>query len=95
MRRTASAGKSSKSRGSSTKRRASRASVTVAVCLKPEGAGDLVLRKLYRILPDKVAAKEGYLRVVDESGEDYLYPASHFAVVRVSAAVAKSLRLVA
>jgi hypothetical protein len=32
---------------------------------------------------------------VDESGEDYLYPASHFAVVRVSAAVAKSLRLVA
>ena len=65
------------------------------MCLKNEGCDDLELRKLYRLLPDKEAAAEGYLRVVDESGEDYLYPTSFFAVVRVPAAVSKTLSLVA
>jgi hypothetical protein len=59
--------------------------------MKNGGCGDLELRKVYRILPDKKAAAEGYLRVVDESGEDYLYPADHFAIVRVPAAAAKAL----
>lgn len=97
MKRTESAGKGSKSNGSSTKpRRASAASlVPAAVCLKNDGCDDLELRKLYRILPDKEGTAEGYLRVVDESGEDYLYPAKFFAVVRVPAAVAKTLSLVA
>jgi hypothetical protein len=36
---------------------------------------------LYRILPDETAAGEGYLRVIDDSGEDYLYPAGRFVMV--------------
>jgi hypothetical protein len=42
-------------------------------------------------LPDKKASAEGYLRVIDESGEDYLYPVDYFAIVRVPAAAAKAL----
>ncbi len=95
MKRTASAKKTSKSNGSSTKRLAAPRSARVALCLKNEGCGDLELRKLYPILSDRKASAEGYIRVIDESGDDYLYPANFFAVVRLPAAVAKSLRLVA
>lgn len=97
MKRTGSVAKGSRSNGSSTKRRAAGAKlqVAVALCLKNDGCDDLELRKLYRLLPDTKGAAEGYLRVVDESGEDYLYPASFFAVVRVPAAVAKTLLLIA
>ena len=66
-------------------------SVAAALCLKNGGCGDLEPRKLYRVLPDKKASAEGYLRVIDESGEDYLYPASYFAIVRIPAAAAKAL----
>jgi hypothetical protein len=69
--------------------------VPAAVCLNKDGCGDLELRKLYRILPDKQAAAEGYLRIIDESGDDYLYPAAKFAVVRVPSEAAKALLLVA
>ncbi len=41
-------------------------------------------RKFYQILPDEKAASEGYLRVVDESQEDYLYPESYFIFVELS-----------
>jgi hypothetical protein len=44
---------------------------------------DLERRKIYRLIPDEEAAKEGYLRVVDESGEDYLYPESYFVIVKL------------
>lgn len=43
----------------------------------------LELHKLYRILPDDDAAIDGDLRIVDESGEDYLYPAANFVVVEL------------
>jgi len=49
-----------------------------ALCIRNDDCEDLELRKVYRILPDASAAEEGYVRVVDESGEDYLYPASYF-----------------
>lgn len=52
-----------------------------AICVRNEGAEDLDLRKVYRVLPDKAAAAEGYLRVVDDSSEDYLYPAAYFVFV--------------
>jgi len=48
------------------------------LCIRSDDCEDLELRKVYRILPDDRAAEEGYVRVVDESGEDYLYPASYF-----------------
>jgi hypothetical protein len=97
MKRMESAGSGSKSNASSTrrKRRPTGSPVPAAVCLNNDGCGDLELRKLYRILPDKRAAAEGYLRIIDESGEDYLYPAVNFAVVRVPSEAAKTLLLVA
>jgi len=49
-----------------------------ALCVRNDDCEDIELRKVYRVLPDNDAAEEGYLRVVDESGEDYLYPASYF-----------------
>jgi hypothetical protein len=54
------------------------------LCVNDEECDDLELRKIYRVLPDKKAALEGYLRIVDESGEDYLYPESYFVPVRLS-----------
>ena len=45
---------------------------------------DLELRKIYQVLPDKSAARDDYIRIIDESGEDYLYPASYFVFVEVS-----------
>ena len=92
MKRTGSAGNGSKSSSSSTKRTSTKRSpVAAALCLKNGGCGDLLLRRLYRILPDKKAATEGYLRIVDESGEDYLYPFDYFILVRIPAAAAKKL----
>ncbi len=52
-----------------------------AICVENRGAEDLDIRKVYRVLPDKTAAATGYVRVVDESGEDYLYPADYFVFV--------------
>ena len=49
-----------------------------AICVENKGAEDLDVRKVYRVLPDKAAAAEGYLRVIDESGGDYLYPEEYF-----------------
>jgi hypothetical protein len=51
----------------------------------------LELHKIYRVVPDKAAAADGDLRVIDESGEDYLYPVSYFAPIKVPAAVEESL----
>jgi hypothetical protein len=62
-----------------------------AVCVSGEDCDDLQVRKLYHVLPDADAASEGYLRVVDDSGEDYLYPASRFVLVEFPQAVARKL----
>jgi hypothetical protein len=62
-----------------------------AVCVANEGCDDLQIWKLYRVLADATAAAEGYLRVVDESGEDYLYPATRFVVVEFSAIVEQQI----
>jgi hypothetical protein len=56
-----------------------------ALCVQDKDCEDLEKRKIYRVLPDKEAEKEGYLRVIDESGEDYLYPQSYFVLVQLSA----------
>ena len=46
------------------------------VCIKNDGySASLEKRKIYRALPDSQASAHGLLRIVDESGEDYLYPA--------------------
>lgn len=63
-----------------------------ALCLKNKGSEDLVIRKVYTVLPDPKAEKDNYLRVIDESGEDYLYPASYFYVIELPQKVERSLR---
>ena len=52
-----------------------------ALCLRNENCEDLEARKIYQVLSDEDAAKEGYIRVIDESGEDYLYPESYFVFI--------------
>ena len=52
----------------------------------------LELRKIYHILPDADAAQDGDLRVIDESGEDYLYPADYFVIVDFPASAIRALR---
>ena len=65
-----------------------------AVCLDNRGNEvSLELRKLYEVLPDAHAKKHGQLRVIDESGEDYLYPATCFDLVALPANVAERVYL--
>ena len=56
------------------------------LCIENEGyEASLELRKLYERLPDKEAERHKQVRIIDESGEDYLYPADFFAPIRLSA----------
>jgi hypothetical protein len=54
----------------------------------------LELHKIYRVIPDEDAAVEGDIRVIDESGEDYLYPSSYFVSIKVPQIVKESLHRV-
>lgn len=62
------------------------------VCIDNGGyAASLELRKIYLVVPDPPAERRKHLRVIDESGEDYLYPASCFVPIEVPAALEKAL----
>lgn len=61
------------------------------VCIRNEGCDDLQLRKLYPVLPDDSAARSGYIRVIDESGEDYLYPEGNFLRLDLPGVVEETL----
>jgi hypothetical protein len=63
-----------------------------ALCVEDGGSEDLEPRKLYQVLPDREAAREGCIRVVDESGEDYIYPSELFVPITLPAAVLRRLR---
>ena len=63
-----------------------------ALCIENKDSEDLEKRKIYVVVPDEDAAKEGYLRVIDESGEDYLYPASYFILMDLPAEAQQALR---
>jgi hypothetical protein len=54
-----------------------------AICVRNQGCEDLVLSKVYQVLPDESAAQDSYIRIVDESGEDYLYPADYFVQIAI------------
>ena len=53
---------------------------------------DLTLRKVYQVLPDGPAEKKGLLRIIDESGEDYIYPVGFFFLIDVPQKVERALR---
>ena len=55
-----------------------------AVCVEnSEYPASLELHKLYRVVPDEDAGRDGDVRIIDESGEDYLYPTEYFVVIEV------------
>ena len=54
----------------------------------------LIPRKIYRVIPDEKAAQDDLIRIVDESGEDYLYHISHFVVVEFPIEVERVLEAV-
>jgi hypothetical protein len=63
-----------------------------AVCLSNDGyPASLEVGKLYRVIEDEQASAEGYLRVVDESGEDYAFASNRFHIVELPAAVEETL----
>jgi hypothetical protein len=86
----ASAKKRSSSKGRSTSRK------HFAVCVCNDGyRASLELRKLYVVLEDDFAAEHRMMRIVDESGEDYLYPASYFVAVELPRSVERTLGKIA
>jgi hypothetical protein len=69
-----------------------RSEVRFVVCLRNEGyPASLELRKLYQVVPDVEATTRGHVRVIDESGEDYLYPVEYFAEVELPDAIEEAL----
>jgi hypothetical protein len=69
-----------------------RSDLKFVVCIKNDGyAASLELRKVYQVVPDQAVAKLHQIRVIDESGEDYLYPENYFVVVQVPESAEKAL----
>ncbi len=64
-----------------------------ALCVENKDCEDLEKRKIYEVIPDEAASSEGYLRVIDESGEDYLYPQSYFILVQLPREAQEALRV--
>ncbi len=69
-----------------------RSQVRFAVCVNNKGyEASLEVGKLYRVIPDQEAEKRGYVRIVDESGEDYSYSADRFFSIDVPKPLEKAL----
>jgi len=63
-----------------------------AICIKnTEYPAALEVRKIYQVLPDATAAAHQLIRIIDESGEDYLYPAGYFVLIDLPRAIQESL----
>ena len=68
------------------------ATVQFAVCIKNKGyEASLEIGKLYRVLPDAEAEDHGYLRIIDESGEDYGYAAERFFAIELPKSLQRAL----
>jgi hypothetical protein len=77
-------------------KKARKAPALFAVCIKNKGyEASLEKGKLYRVVPDQKAEAHGYLRIVDESGEDYGYAASRFFAIDLPKPLEKALRQIA
>ena len=67
--------------------------VEFVICVGNRGyAASLELRKIYQVIPDKAAAALHQIRVIDESGEDYLYPEDFFVPVQLPQAAERAVR---
>lgn len=66
--------------------------ISFAICIQNTNyTASLERRKLYQLLPDAEAARHQLVRVIDESGEDYLYPANYFLLIDLPPAVKTAL----
>jgi hypothetical protein len=62
------------------------------LCINDGGyVDDLNVGKVYQALPDESAARNNYLRIIDETGEDYLYPGAYFVPIEVPEAAEQVL----
>jgi hypothetical protein len=59
--------------------------------VRTDDCDDLEIRKIYQVIPDEAASTDGLLRIVDESGEDYLYPASLFLQIELPQSIERAL----
>lgn len=62
-----------------------------AICIRTDDPDLLTPRRVYEVLSDESAAKSKYIRVIDNEGEDYLYPAAYFMFVDFPPAVKQAL----
>ena len=63
-----------------------------AVCINnTDYPASLERHKIYHVIPDSRSEADGDLRIIDESGEDYIYPASYFVMIEVPQLLAESL----
>ena len=63
-----------------------------AICVdNSEYPTSLELHKIYRVLPDKDAQADGDMRVIDDSGEDYLFPADYFIPIELPQTIVRAL----
>ena len=73
-------------------KRSKESSPLFVVCINNQDyPASLELHKIYRVVPDEDAAADGDVRIIDESGDDYLYPAFYFAPIEVPQRVEESL----
>ena len=73
-------------------KRQTKSAVQFAVCINNKGyRASLEVGKLYRTIPDRTAAKHGYVRIVDESGEDYAYSTDRFYSIVLPKPLEKTL----
>jgi hypothetical protein len=92
MKHTELAEKKSKSNGSSPRKKGPAGSSYV-VCIKNDSyPASLELRKIYQLMRDLAATKLGMVRVIDESGEDYLFPEDHFVAIKLTPSIERALR---
>lgn len=67
----------------------------LAVCVFADEETLLTPRKIYQVLPDESAGRSDYVRVIDDEGEDYLYPKKYFVFVSVSSEMASLILQIA
>lgn len=68
-----------------------KAATKFAVCIQSDDAALLTPRMIYQVLPDENAAKSKYVRVIDNEGEDYLYPAEYFMYLDLPLEIERAL----
>ncbi len=72
--------------------KATKSAFKYAVCIQTDDVDLLTPRKIYQVLPDPSAVKSNYIRVIDNEGEDYLYPAEYFMFLDLPKKIKRALK---